>query len=134
MNDVAQNPSDSRRRALEGLDRRGMVVALDLERDREPVSEIEHARVLSGPLQHALAGGRQTLQQERRVLVAAVLGPEEREDGELEVVRIALEESADALVLPVRQAECAMERWFRHAAQELIVDEPAGQPGRPATR
>ena len=51
------------------------------------------------------------------MLVAAVLRPEEREDGELEVVRIAREERADALVLPVREAECAMERRFRHAAQ-----------------
>ena len=51
------------------------------------------------------------------MLVAAVLRPEEREDGELEVVRVAPEQRADSLVLPVREAECAMERRFRHAAQ-----------------
>ena len=62
------------------------------------------------------------------MLVATVLRPEEREDGELEVVRIAREERADSLVLPVREAECAMERRFRHAAQKLILDELSGHP------
>ena len=53
--DVAQDPADAGRRALERLDRRGMVVALDLEGDRETVAEIEHAGVLAWALQHALA-------------------------------------------------------------------------------
>ena len=86
--DVAQDPADPGRGALERLDRRGVVVALDLERDRLAVAEVEHARVLARPLQHALARGRKPLQQPRRVLVAAVLRPEQREDGELEVVRL----------------------------------------------
>jgi hypothetical protein len=60
-------------------------------------------------------------EQERGVLVAAVLGPQEREDCELEVVRLALEQLADSLELPVREAECAMEQLFRHAAQEKSV-------------
>ena len=51
------------------------------------------------------------------MLVAAVLRPEEREDRELEVVRIALEQRADSLELSVGETECAMERGFRHAAQ-----------------
>ena len=84
--DVAKDPADSRRGALKRLDRRGVVVALDLERDREAVAEVEDTRVLARPLQHALPLARQPLQQERRVLVAAVLRPEEREDRELEVV------------------------------------------------
>jgi hypothetical protein len=50
------------------------------------------------------------------VLVAAVLGPEQREDGELEVVRVAFEELADTVELPVGQAESAVER-FRDEAQ-----------------
>ena len=33
-----------------------MVVALDLERDRLAVAEVEDAGVLAGPLEHALAG------------------------------------------------------------------------------
>ena len=90
--DVAEDPPDSRRGALKGLHRRGVVVALDLERNGEPVSEVEDARVLARPLQHALPLARQPLQEKRRVLVAAVLRPEEREDRELEVVRFAREE------------------------------------------
>jgi hypothetical protein len=39
------------------------------------------------------------------VLVPAVLGPEQREHRELEVVRVALEELADTVQLPVREAE-----------------------------
>jgi hypothetical protein len=34
-----------------------------------------------------------------------MLRPEEREDGELEVIRLALEQLPDALQLPVGQAE-----------------------------
>jgi hypothetical protein len=39
------------------------------------------------------------------VLIAAVLGPEEREDRELEVVRVASEQLPDTLRLPVGQTE-----------------------------
>ena len=117
--DVPENPADPRRGALERLHRRGMVVALHLERDREPVPEVEDAGILARPLQDALAGAREPLQEKRRVLVPAVLRPEQREHRELEVVRVAAEEGADALVLPVRQAEGAMEGLLRHAAQRL---------------
>ena len=48
--DVAEDPADAGGGALERLDRRGVVVALDLERDRDPVTEIEHARVLARAL------------------------------------------------------------------------------------
>ncbi len=51
------------------------------------------------------------------MLVAAVLGPEEREDRELEVVRRALEQAADTVELPVRQAERAVERLFADGGQ-----------------
>jgi hypothetical protein len=92
-------------------------VALDLERDGEPLTEVEDARVLPRPLEHARAVARQPSQEKRRVLVAAVFRPEEREDLELEVVRLALEERDDAGELPVREAEPAMERVFRDGAQ-----------------
>ena len=55
------------------------------------------------------------------MLVAAVLRPEEREDGELEVVRLAPQQLEDALELPVREAELAMERLFRDGAQEVSL-------------
>ncbi len=52
--DVAQDPAHAGRRPLERLDRRRVVVALDLERDGEPVAEVEHARVLArAPAGHA---------------------------------------------------------------------------------
>ena len=96
-------------------------MALDLEGDGEPVAEVEHAGVLARPLEHARAAARQPLQQQRRVLVAAVLRPEQREDGELEVVRLALEQLVDTGVLPVREAELAVERLFRDGAQEASL-------------
>jgi hypothetical protein len=64
-----------------------MVVRLRLERDRDPVAEVDHAGVLARPLEDALAARRQPAQERRRVLVTAVLRPEEREDRQLEVVR-----------------------------------------------
>jgi len=51
------------------------------------------------------------------VLVAAVLRPEEREDGELEVVRLALEQFLDTVELPVGQAEGAVQWLFRDRSQ-----------------
>jgi hypothetical protein len=54
------------------------------------------------------------------VLVAAVLGPEQREHRELEVVREPSEQLADTVELAVGQAEAAVER-FRDRAQAGIV-------------
>ena len=53
-----------------------------------------------GPCSTRGAAARQPLQEQRRVLVAAVLGPEQREDGELEVVRLALEQLLDTRRAP----------------------------------
>jgi hypothetical protein len=94
-----------------------MVVALDLEDDGVAVAEIESARVLARSLEYALALRRERLQQQRRVLVPAVLRPEEGEDGELEIVGLTSEQGADTVELPVREAEGAMERLFRNAGQ-----------------
>ena len=54
-----------------------------------------------------------------------MLGPEEREDGQLEVVRLTLEQLLDARVLPVREAELAVEWLFRDRAQEVILAAPS---------
>src|SRR6185503_2014798 len=89
--DVPQDPADTRRGALERLDRRRMVMRLDLERNGDALAEVDHAGVLAGALQHPLAARGQAPEQWRGVLVAAVLGPEEREHRELEVVREAAE-------------------------------------------
>jgi hypothetical protein len=53
------------------------------------------------------------------VLVAAVLRPEEREDRQLEVVRLALEQLDDARELPVGQTEGAVNG---ERVQRLIDD------------
>ena len=83
-----------------------------------------------GPWSTRSPDARQPLQEERGVLVAAVLGPEEREDRELEVVRVSPEQRADTLVLPVREAEGAMERLFRDAAHRRLGRRGAGRgPG-----
>ena len=115
--DVPQDPAYAGRGSLERLHGGRVVVALDLERDRLTIAEVENAGVLTRALQNALSFARQPPEEECRVLVAAVLGPEKREDGELEIVRVAVEQRTDAFELPVREAECAVERLFRDAAQ-----------------
>ena len=55
--DVAQDPTDAGRRALVRLDRAGVVVALQLEGDGEPVPDRDDARVLSRP-RHEVAAPR----------------------------------------------------------------------------
>ena len=114
--DVAEDPADAGRGALERLDGRRVVVRLDLEGDGDAVAEVDHARVLARPLQHPLAARREPPKQRRRVLVAAVLGPEQREHRELEVVRVPAEQVADTVELAVGEPEGAME-WFRDRAQ-----------------
>jgi len=64
------------------------------------------------------------------VLVTAVLGPEQREDGELEVVRLTCQELPDPVVLEVREAELAVERLFRDGAQKAILPRGSDDPGR----
>jgi hypothetical protein len=51
------------------------------------------------------------------MLVAAMLRPEQREDRELEVVRLPPEKVFDPLELPVRQSERAVQRLFGNLAQ-----------------
>ena len=115
--DVAEDAADARRRTLERLDGGGVVVALDLERDRLAFAEVDHAGVLARALEHAVAGRGQPPQQRGRVLVAAVLRPQQREDGQLEAVRVALEQAADTFQLPVGEPEGAVQRLFRNCRQ-----------------
>ncbi len=110
--DVAQDAADPGRRALEWLDRARVVVGLDLEGDRVAVADVDGAGVLARPHHHPLALGRQPPQQLARVLVGAVLGPEQAEHRQLDVVRLAAELLDDQLVLGVGEAELAV---FRRA-------------------
>jgi hypothetical protein len=97
-----------------------MVVRFGFEGDCDTVAEVDHAGVLARPLQHTLAVRGQPLEQACRVLVAAMLRPEKREDRELEIVRRSSEQLSDTVELPVREAEAAVER-FRDRAQESTV-------------
>src|SRR5918999_3492518 len=110
--DVADDPADSRCRPLERLHRRRVVVALDLERDRLALAEIDDPGVLTRALQNSLAGCRKTAQQQCGVLVRAMLRPQKREDRELEVVGLTTEYVADTFELPVGEAEGAVKRLF----------------------
>ena len=83
---------------------------------------LEHARPLASA---AAAGGGE-------VLVAAVLRPEQREHGKLEVVELATQQRDDAVELPVREAELAMERLFRDLAQEASL--AGGRTAPPRSR
>jgi hypothetical protein len=92
-------------------------VRLHLERDGDAVAQVEDAGVLARALEDALAVRGQPLEERRRMLVAAVLGPEEREDRELEVVRVAAQQLLDSFRLPVGETESAVEWLFRDLRQ-----------------
>jgi len=72
------------------------------------------------------------------VLVAAVLRPQEREDGQLKVVRLPVEQLLDTRVLPVREAELTVEWLFRDGAQNASLaappDDSLSRSGTPAAR
>ena len=141
--DVAQDAADPGRRALERLDRARVVVRLDLEGDRPAVADVDRAGVLARPHHHPLALGRQPPQQLARVLVGAVLGPEQREHRQLDVVRLAPEQLDDQLVLGVGEAELAVLGGDRHRApasrsrapgQALEDPQAVGRPGQRVDR
>ena len=86
-----------------------------------PVAEVDHAGVLARPLEDALAARRQPAQERRRVLVAAVLRPEEREDRQLEVVRRPAEQLPDTVELSVGETERAVKRLVGHGSQRARI-------------
>jgi hypothetical protein len=55
------------------------------------------------------------------VLVAAVLRPQEREDRELEVVRVAAQQALDTVELSVGETESAVKWLLGDRAQEAMV-------------
>jgi hypothetical protein len=70
------------------------------------------------------------------VLVAAVLRPEEREDRELEMVRVSAEQLPDTLRLPVGETEGAVERLGGDLRQVIQCNRALGGISRdpPALR
>ena len=138
--DVAEDPADPGRRPLEGLDRARVVVGLDLEGDRVAVADVDGAGVLARPHHHPLALGRQPPQQLARVLVGAVLGPEQAEHRQLDVVRLAPQLLDDQLVLGVGQAELAVLRSVIHGHARALRrsgledPQPVGRAGQRVDR
>jgi hypothetical protein len=102
-------------------------VRLDLERDRDAVAEVDHARVLAGALQDSLAARGKPAEEVGGVLVPAVLRPEQREHGELEVVRRTAEKLLDTVELAVGEPEAPVKR-FRDRAQGASVTALSDSP------
>ena len=68
------------------------------------------------------------------MLVPAVLRPEQGEDRELEVVRVAAEQIPDTARFPVGQTECAVERLGGDLRQVIQSNRRRGGISRhPAT-
>jgi hypothetical protein len=97
-------------------------VTLDLEGDRLAIAQVDHAGVLARALEDARAFRGKPFEQERGVLVAAVLRPEQGEHGQLEVVRVAAEQLSDSVGFPVGQTERPVERLFRDRGQTSSID------------
>src|SRR5204863_9263806 len=93
------------RRALVGLDERGMVVALDLEDDRVAIADIDDPGILAGSANHSLPAGRQGPQPDFRRFVRAVLAPHRGDNAGLGQVRGAPEDRAGALELLAAEAQ-----------------------------
>src|SRR2546426_8937692 len=96
--DVPQDPADTGGGALERLDERWVVVALDLEDDGPAVADVDRPRVLAGPLEHARPLGGEPGEVHARVLVGTVLRPEGREESQLGVGWLAAEAARDPVV------------------------------------
>ncbi len=103
--DVAQDAPDARGGALERLDRAWVVVRLHLECADQAAADVDGAGVLARSHHHVRALGGQRAQELLRMLVGAVLAPQQRVHGQLDLVRRAALLLADELVLLARQAE-----------------------------
>jgi drug/metabolite transporter (DMT)-like permease len=104
-----------------------VVVALDLEGHGFALAEIDDPGVLARPLEDGRTLTRKTLQEKRRVLVCAVLRPEQRKDGQLEVVRAPPVQDPDPVELLIGEAERAVKRFFRDGAQRLESNDRRGR-------
>ena len=82
--DVADDAADAGRRTLVRLDRRRVVVALDADRDRETVADVDDTGALTRADEHPRRLGREPAEMHARRLVRAVLGPHHGVHRELE--------------------------------------------------
>ena len=84
----------------------------DLEGASPSIADVDDARILAGPLQHAPAAGRQPLQMHARGFVRAVLAPHHAEDAQFGDSRFASAEKCFyLLVFFRREAVFADDFW-----------------------
>jgi hypothetical protein len=99
-----------------------MIVALDLETDRQTVSYVEDTRILfAGFHQHSLSSARQPLDLQNRVLIGAMLRPHHGVQAQLYVRRIAAKNLADGFELVSTQTV-----FERHLKRDRGVGEWLG--------
>src|SRR5262249_45827034 len=90
--DIAYDAAHAGGGALQGLDRRGVVVRLDLHRDQNAVADGNGAGVLlTGAGLHLRRLRGEERQQGSTVLVAAMLAPQRPEHAQLDLVRLPSE-------------------------------------------
>ena len=126
--DVADDAADAGGRALVGLDRGRVVVALDADRDREAVADVDHAGALARTDEHPRRLGGEPREVALRRLVRAVLRPHHRVHRELELGGLAAEQLDDRRELVVGEAQLPVEglgrRHVSSAAARIVVERP----------
>ena len=132
--DVAQNSADAGRCALEWLNRARVVVRLDLKGADQAVANVYSAGVLARPHNYRWPFGWQRHEQLLRMLIGAVLAPQQRVHRQLNLVRWAALLLADELVLSLGQAErdCVLQlrQLLRHARplpRSALIQRSAGR-------
>ena len=113
--DIAQDAAHAGRCALIGLDIARVVVALHLEDGGLPVPDIDNARIFARPADHPRRLGRQLLEVQSRALVAAVFGPHDREDTQLDEIGLA--------------AQCVEHALVFFGAEAVLFDDFGGDRG-----
>ena len=108
--DVAQDATRAGRCTLVGLNCRRMVVALDAERTRNTVTEVDDTGVLARSHENPWRFGRETLEVDTRGLVGAVLRPHHRVHRKFERVGLTAKNLVDGFGFVVGQSKGAMQR------------------------
>ena len=100
---VAQDAAHAGRRTLIGFDVAGVVVALHLEDGGLAIPDVDDPGILARPADHPGGFGRQLLQVQAARLVRAMLRPHDREDAQLDQVRLTPQGVQHALVFILGQ-------------------------------
>ena len=97
--DVAQDAPHPGSGALKRLNKRGVIMGLDFEGAGPAVTDVDNARILSRPLHHSFAVGRQPLEMDAGGLVGAVFAPHDAVDAQLSQPGRPPQGGDDALIL-----------------------------------